>query len=509
SGMVALSASSFAVRNSIGELEQGFQSLLKVVSQVPTALANAAISQEAAFAQVARVVGEADAATAGLLVRFQQIAQSAPISFEEVARIGQLGAAIGVSAGALGDFTDTIVKFSLTTGVASEEATVLLGRIAQMQNVPISEIDQLGSAILALGTASAATDQEILRVNASIATVSNLFGLTAQETAGLSAALATLQVRPELSRGALTRVFNDLSKAVSSGGTQLEKLALVMNMTDKEVLKLYNNPATRGDFFLAFVDGLSRAAVAGGDVQGVLRQLGVNAVRDIDVFSRLANNVDVVRESFDRANVEFARGTELNRQSKGIYETTAAELQNLSDAFQTLLATLGGPLATAIGSLASRLADVVEFFAHLGPVVPIVGSLAAIVATGAAGWLIYQIALSKTIQSLIATRELQRSLQVSTLSLRTAFQVYRGELLGGNAAQAATANVTRDLSVRTDVLAATLARSQAGIRAYAAAAASSAAGLNAMSAATIAASRSQQSMLASSALIQGTLRKLN
>src|SRR5690606_3446337 len=232
-------------------------------------------------------------------------------------------------------------------------------------------------------------------------------------------------------------------------------------------------------------------------------------VRDIDVFSRLANNVDVVRESFDRANVEFARGTELNRQSKGIYETTAAELQNLSDAFQTLLATLGGPLATAIGSLASRLADVVEFFAHLGPVVPIVGSLAAIVATGAAGWLIYQIALSKTIQSLIATRELQRSLQVSTLSLRTAFQVYRGELLGGNAAQAATANVTRDLSVRTDVLAATLARSQAGIRAYAAAAASSAAGLNAMSAATIAASRSQQSMLASSALIQGTLRKLN
>src|SRR5690606_29873463 len=72
SGMVALSASSFAVRNSIGELEQGFQSLLKVVSQVPTALANAAISQEAAFAQVARVVGEADAATAGLLVRFQQ-----------------------------------------------------------------------------------------------------------------------------------------------------------------------------------------------------------------------------------------------------------------------------------------------------------------------------------------------------------------------------------------------------------------------------------------------------
>jgi TP901 family phage tail tape measure protein len=509
SGMVSLSASSFAVRNSIGELEQGFQSLFNIISKIPTALASAAISQEAAFAQVARVVGETEAATAGLLVRFQEIAQSAPISFEEVARIGQLGAAIGVSAGNLGDFTDTIVKFSLTTGVASEEATILLGRIAQMQDVPISEIDQLGSAILALGTASAATDQEILRVNASIATVSNLFGLTAQETAGLSAALATLQVRPELSRGALTRVFNELSTAVSSGGTELSKLAKVMNLTDKEVLNLYNNPATRGDFLLAFINGLSRAAGVGGDVQGVLRELGVNAVRDIDVFSRLANNADVVAEAFDRANVEFARGTELNRQSKGIYETTSAELQNLSDAFKTLLATLGGPLAKAVGEVASHLADVIEWFSHLGPVVPIVGTLTAVVAAGGAAWLIYQVALAKTIQSLIATRELQKNLGVNTLSLATAYRVYRGEMVGVAAAQAAVTNTTRGAAINSATLAANLAATSAGQRAFAAASASTAAGLNTMSAATVAASRSQQTMFVAAASTQGALRQLN
>jgi TP901 family phage tail tape measure protein len=508
-GTISYSASTFALRNTIGELEQGFQSLFNVVSKVPVALAQAAISQEAAFAQVERVVTATEAATAGLLVRFQQIAQSAPISFEEVSRIGQLGAAIGISAGNLGDFTDTIVKFSLTTGVASEEATILLGRIAQMQNVPVSQMEQLGSAILALGTASAATDQEILRVNASIATVSNLFGLTAQQTAGLSAALATLQVRPELSRGALTRVFNELGTAVSNGGTELTKLARVMDMTDKEVLKLFNNPATRGDFLLAFIQGLSRAAGAGGDVQGVLRELGINAVRDIDVFSRLANNVDVVREAFDRANVEFARGTELNKQSKGIYETTSAELQNLGDAFKTLLATLGGPLAQAVGSVASSLADVIEGVAHFGPVVPIVGTLTAVVAAGGSAWLIYQVALAKTISSLIATRELQKNLGVTTLNLRTAISVYRGQLQGAATAQAATANSTRELTLTSDALAASLARSQAGIRTYAAAAASSAAGLNAMSAATVAASRSQATMFAAAASTQGALRQLN
>lgn len=507
---VSVSSSTFALRNSIGQLEQGFQNLLNVVQKIPTAMASAAISQEQAFAQVARVVGEAEAASVGLLERFQEIAQSAPISFEEVARIGQLGAAIGVSEQNLGDFTDTIVKFSLTTGVASEEATILLGRIAQMQNVPISEIDQLGSAILALGTASAATDQEILRVNASIATVSNLFGLTAQETAGLSAALATLQVRPELSRGALTRVFNELTLAIADGGTELSKLGKVMNLTDEEVTRLFNNPAMRGEFLQQFIQGLSQFAGAGGDVQGVLRELGINAVRDIDVFSRLANNFDIVKESFERANTEFARGSELNRQSKGIYETTAAEIQNLSDAFQTLLANLGGPLAKALGGVASFIADeVLAPIAHLGPVIPILGTLVTVVTAAGAAWLIYQIALSKTISSMIAARELQKNLGVSTLNLRTAFKVFRGELDSTVAAETVMVNATRELAGTTQTLAGSLARSQAGMRAYAAAAESSALGLGTLSAATVAASRNMNTMFQAAATQRGVLTQLN
>ena len=507
---VSFSGSTFALRNTIGELEQGFQSLFNVLKQIPTALAGAAISQEAAFAQVVRVVGEADSATANLLGRFQEIAQQAPISFEEVSRIGQLGAAIGISAQNLGDFTDTIVKFSLTTGVASEEATILLGRIAQMEDVPISEIDQLGSAILALGTASAATDQEILRVNASIATVSNLFGLTAQETAGLSAALATLQVRPELSRGALTRVFNDLGEAVSSGGTELKKLALVMGLTDDEVTKLFNNPATRGDFLLSFIQGLSNAAGAGGDVQGVLRELGVNAVRDIDVFSRLANNFDIVSESFDKANEEFARGTELQRQSKGIYNTTAAELQNLSDAFQTLLANLGGPIAKGLGGFASLIADkIIGPLAQLGPIIPIIGTLGGVAVTLAAGWALYQLVLTKSIQSIIAVRELQERLKVTTLNARLALDIYRNGFAGTIEAQTIAANSSRTLTASTESLAAALTVSSRAIQAQSLTAAASAQGLNAMGVATANAVRGQEALFTSTFATQNSMRALS
>lgn len=454
------STSTYALRSSIGELEQGYQQLRNILIAIPKALANAAISQESAFAQVTRVVGEADAASAGLLKAFQGIAQTSPISFEEVAKIGQLGAQIGIGADHLEKFTDTITRFSLTTGVASEEATLLLGRIAEMQHVPISQMENLGSAILALGTASAATDAEILRVNESIATVSNLFGLSVQAVSGLSSALATVKVRPELARGSLTRVFGELRDAAEQGGTQLKQLSAIMNMTSNETVKLFRtNP--KDEFFLQFVKGLNDVVKSGGSVRTALGGLGIEAVRDIDAISRLANNYDMLSDSFTLSYTEFAKGTELQRQSKGIYETTANELQNLADAFKNLLAQLGTPLAQSLGDWASFFTDYLldpfkQFLDILGPVIPILTSVGAAAIAGVAAWAAYQVVLSKVTQSFIAMRELQRNLGVTTIGMNTALQAYRGNLGVTTATTMAAANATRSLQVSVSGLATSL-----------------------------------------------------
>lgn len=439
------SHSTFALRSSVGELEQGFQRIFAVLSAIPTAAASAAIAQEQAFAQVARVVGEAEAEAAGLLDRFREIAQTAPISFEEVSRIGQLGAQIGISANELGNFTDTVVRFSITTGVAADEATLLLGRIAEMQNVPISEMENLGSAILALGTASAATDQEILRVNESIATASNIFGLTTQATSGLAAAMATLRVRPELARGSLTRIFGQLRDAVEQGGDSLVKLSDITGLTQKQLVELYQTNSDQ--FFLTFVKGLSNAAEKGESFRNVLAELGIGAVRDIDTLSRLGNNYDVLADSVDRANIEYAKGSELQKQSKTIYETTANEIQNLSDAFQTFLAIAGAPLAKAINTIAKALTTVVEGVSQLGPVVPVLGLVATGVAAGTAAWAALQIVMAKTLQGIIAMRELQNTLGVRTINVSTVIRAWRGELLGAAQATTATTNAMRGQAV--------------------------------------------------------------
>lgn len=450
-GVTQLSRSTFALRSSVGELESGFQRMFVILSAIPAAAAAAAISQEQSFAQVARVVGEAEAESANLLTRFREIAQTSPISFEEVARIGQLGAQIGIAATDLAQFTDTIVRFSITTGVAAEESTLLLGRIAEMQNVPIGEMENLGSAILALGTASAATDQEILRVNESIATASNIFGLTTEATSGLAAALATLRVRPELARGSLTRVFGELRDAVEQGGDSLVRLSEIMGLTQEATVELFQTDTDQ--FFVQFIEGLSNAAERGESFRNVLSDLGINAVRDIDTFSRLGNNFDVLADSVDRAYVEYAKGSELQKQSHTIYETTANELQNLKDAFQTFLAIVGEPLAKAVNTLAKVLTTVVEAAASLGPIVPILGLVATGVTIGAAAWAGLQVAMAKATQSFIAMQELQRNLGVRTININTVYQAWRGTLLSTTTAQSASANAMRGQTVSAGQLA--------------------------------------------------------
>lgn len=425
-GMGRFSGSTYAMRSSLGELEsQGLQ-LIRVFQQIGVALAGSAISQERAFAQVARVVGEAEAQSAGLLESFRQMAEEFPISFEEVARIGQLGAQIGVTAGELDAFTRTVAKFSLTTGVAADQATLLLGRIAEMQDVPTSQMENLGSAILDLGTKSAATEDEILRVNESIATVSNVFGLSAQAVTGLASALATLRVRPELARGSLTRVFGEMDAAIQAGDASLDQLAVTMGMTADEVVKLrQTNP---DEFFLAFVRGLSEAGTETGNFQQILRALGINAVRDIDTFTRLANNFDVVSNSFRDSNAAWSEGTELQRQFQGIAETTSAKLQNLADAFKNLLAVGGDALLPVISKIADMFTFLIDRMTALGPVVPIMGALTAAVVVGGGAWLVYRVAVAKAIQAGLAMSELQRSLQGRTLGVATAYAALRGRL---------------------------------------------------------------------------------
>jgi len=441
-----------ALRADLSELEQAYKKLFSAISQSATASVNAAIAHEAAFAQVIRVTGETGKAGEAMRREFEKLTTTLPVSFEELAKIGQLAAQTGVANDQLVRFADTVVRFSVTTGIASDQVTVLFARIADMLDLPTNQMNNFASTILKLGTISAATENEILKVTQSIASAGRAFGLSTEEVAGLSGALASLRIPPEWSRGSATRIFRDLDNAANGAGAGMKVLTEVIGLSADEITNLRRTDP--GTFFLKFVEGMQQftregqlAAGTTRTITDVLSDLEINAVRDVDFITRLANNFGTLKTQTNEAFLEFARGTELTRQTEIVFGTTRQNIDNLKDAFETFLAKAGTPFAKLMGIIADRLTVAIEAFQEFGPagkaVLSVLLGMVSVGAAVAAAIGLYRMAMIRAARSVIAFNQVQRDMNGQALNGRNVLRLYREQQEQTRQSVAATAGAER------------------------------------------------------------------
>lgn len=447
-----------ALRADLSELEQAYRKLVSGITQSATASISAAISHEAAFAQVIRVTGETGKAGEAMRKEFEKLTTTLPVSFEELAKIGQLAAQTGVANDQLIRFSDTVVRFSVTTGIASDQVTVLFARIADMLDLPTNQMNNFASTILKLGTISAATENEILKVTQSIASAGRAFGLSTEEIAGLSGALASLRIPPEWSRGSATRIFRDLDNAANGAGEGMKVLVEVLGMSADEITNLRRNDP--GTFFLKFVEGMQQftregqlAAGTTRTITDVMSDLEINAVRDIDFITRLANNFGTLKTQTNEAFLEFARGTELTRQTEIVFGTTRQNIDNLKDAFETFIAKAGSPFAKILGLVADRLTVAIEAFQEFGPVgkaaVSVLIGMVSVGAAVAAAIGLYRMALIRTARSVIAFNQVQRDMNGQALNGRNVWRLYREQQEQTRQSVASNAAAQREAAAST------------------------------------------------------------
>lgn len=423
------------LRQDLSELETAYRRLSQTSVEAVQSVLTAAIDHESAFAQLARVTKVTGTEAEQLKRQFEELATTEPVSFEDVARVGQLAAQTGVAKDQLQQFSRTVVQFSVTTGIASDQVAVLFARIAEMQDIPTQDVRNFASMVLAVGTASAATETEILKVTQAISTSAVAFGLTTQDVGGLSGALASLRVPPEWARGTTTRIFRELDDAVKSSGAELGILTDVMGLTTQEIKDLRSTDP--GEFFRQFIKGMEQftdtagsAEEATASVANVLRSLGVGAVRDIEFVARLAANFDLLASQTDLATVAFSKNTELTEQTGILYDTARVKIDNMIDAFENFLAGVGKDIVIVLGDIASFTTGMIETFREVPTVFK--GFL-----TGATAVLAFAAALTalravafQSLRSLVAMRAAQQQLGVQSLTLRNIFRSYRDTVNG-------------------------------------------------------------------------------
>jgi hypothetical protein len=181
----------------------------------------AAIDIERQFADVARTAKLSGDDVARYRQEFVKLSQEIPVAFSKLSEIGTLAGQLNISKTALTNFTENVAKFSATTDVSVSDSATAFGRLGELIDGVNGRYDKLGSAILAVGTNSVATESQIINTAQQIASLGNSVGISADGIIALSGALASLGTSPELSRGLVTRLFENINRSVTLGGEKL------------------------------------------------------------------------------------------------------------------------------------------------------------------------------------------------------------------------------------------------------------------------------------------------
>lgn len=293
---------------------------------------------EKAFQQVARTTGLMGPELEAMRNQLVGISTDIPVAFGDIAEIATLGAQLNIANDNLAGFTTTVAQFAATTDVTVNAAAMGFGRLAQLTQTPQAEIDRLGSAIYEVGVNSVATESEILAVSQQIATAGNLAGFTNTEVVALASTLASLGVAPEQSRGAIMRVFGDITAAVGEGGDALTAFAQTSGMTAQDFATAWRDSPQEA--FNAYIAGLERIIETNGDLDTSLKNQGFRNIRDRNVLTRLANNTEVYSAALSDTSRAYKENTALS-------EGAAIANDNLIDKLTVLVNTIKAVAAEA------------------------------------------------------------------------------------------------------------------------------------------------------------------
>lgn len=334
----------------------------------------AAIDHERAFANVARTTQTSARGYEQLRVALQNMAMELPITYEELTNIASAAGQLGIDAAGITNFTSVVAQLTATTNLTSEAAGIALARFraffseAEDSSLAVTEntFSNLASSILKVGINSIASETSIANVSTQISSMAKMAGYTADQVIGLSGALASVGVAPELARGITTRLFTIMSNAVSDGGIQLEKFAHIAGVSATDFKNAWGTEEFAG-VFTGFIGGLNKLEEANGGANRALQDLGITAVRDRPVWLRLASAAgelgtsgSLLTQTMRDARQGWIDNSELALQYNKIAQTTSARLQVMSQAFEQLFASMGAETGNFIGDIAAGITDVVR-----------------------------------------------------------------------------------------------------------------------------------------------------
>lgn len=328
-----------------------------------TLMVKSAIDFESAFAGVKKTVDATDEQFAALEKGIRDMSKQLPSSASDIAAVAEAAGQLGIETDNILSFSKTMIDLGESTNLGSEEAATQLARFANITRMSQKDFDKLGSSIVDLGNNFATTEAEIVALGLRLAGTGSLVGLTETDIMGLSTAMSSVGISAEAGGSAMSKVMQKINSAVADGAAASADFAEVAGMSAEDFVKAWENKPI--DALTEFVRGLGNVKDEGGNVTGVLAELGIKGLRETDVLQRLAGNADLLSDAVKTSGNAWEENTALTNEANQRYATLESKLQMAKNTLNDVAVTIGEKLMPFVEKAIVKVQEFAEWFSTL------------------------------------------------------------------------------------------------------------------------------------------------
>lgn len=358
------------------------RSLTLPIVALGAGLVAATVSWESAFTGVTKTVDGTAQQLERLEGDLRSMARSLPASHKEIAAVAEAAGQLGVKTDDVASFTKVMIDLGETTNLTADEAATSIAQLMNVMGTAPEDVTRLGSALVELGNNGASTERDIIQMAQRISGAGEVIGLSESEVLGFANALASVGIEVEAGGSAISRVMMDMAKASATGGKELNLFASTAGMTATEFARAFQaDPAAA---IVQFVDGLGRISEEGGNVFGLLDQIGLSDIRVSRALLTMAESGDLLANSLRDGESAWESNTALATEAEKRYATSAAQLSVLRNQIVDVAIDIGGLLVPMMLDVVGAVAGAVRWFGDLPEPVQKValGFLAIVAAAG-------------------------------------------------------------------------------------------------------------------------------
>lgn len=169
---------------------------MPAVAGMGTAI-KSSIEWEQALAGVAKTTNMSGSELNKMGNEITKMSNTMPFAATEIAGVAEAAGQLGIKKQDITSFTRTMMNLGVATNLTADEAATEFARFANAANMPIKDVDRLGSTVVALGNSTATTEKEIVEMAQRLAGAGAQAGFSSDEIMSVSAAMSSVGIEAE------------------------------------------------------------------------------------------------------------------------------------------------------------------------------------------------------------------------------------------------------------------------------------------------------------------------